>query len=525
MTKGTWIPIHSKPPETPVACIDRLGVWYGVVVLSLFACVFPLIGIAAAGDLESRAQEVRSFIGAVVGGVESLQVPTDINDLPQPLLPGGDIDPLYIITEAKVALGKLLFHDPAFSGASSFAETRLTASCASCHFSAAGFRAGQVSSFGVGARGFVDEEGRARRAPIPSLLAVDEGPTPVDFSDAVDNPAIVSPSINMVAYFDELLWNGSARQAGPGELPPVERQIRIAFEQHRMNDEALQLIDAYLPLFEIAFPETAGQPAEIQIDLFNIFRAIGAYERTVVSNQSRWDAFLAGDDLALSLQELDGAELFFGDGGCVACHSGPALGSTTYHAMGTAEHPGLPQGVQDVGRYAVTLDPNDRFKFRAMTVRHLKGNGPFFHGGSAETVEDVIRYKNAGVPEQIVPTLSPLFVPLGLSEGEVLALTVFVRDALHDPNMTRFAPAELPSGLCLPHDDRTSRFDAACEAYGDFDGDGDQDFADFSLLQRCIGCDANVTDGICASYDRDGDETIDLFDFAAFDAARSGPQS
>lgn len=490
-----------------------------VILLSVFT---PIGSARAGGDLEQHAIAVRAFIDGAVGGIETLRIPTDIHDLPQPTLPGGGIDPRYAITEAKVQLGMLLFHDPAFSAASAFEQTRFTGSCATCHLARAGFRAGQVGAIGVGGRGFVDAFNRPRRNPIPSMLAFEQAPTPVAINDGVDNPAILSPSVNMVAYFDALHWSGSAFQPDPDEIPPVERQIRMAVEAHRMSEVQIRQIDAYLPLFEKAYPEMAGEPPEIIIGLFTVFRAIGAYERTVVSNQSRWDAFLAGDNLALTFEELNGAELFFGDAGCVACHNGPALGSTTYHALGVAEHPGRSPGNPDPGRFAVTQNPDDLFRFRAMTVRGLKGAGPFFHGGSAATIEDVIRYKNDAVPDQDVPNLSPLFVPLNLTEQQILDLTAFVADALHDPNMARFTPAALPSGRCLPSDDQTSRYDALCDRYGDFDADGDVDLIDFGRLQTCFAGDANVTDGPCAAYDRDGDEIVNLDDFAAFHAAATG---
>lgn len=488
--------------------------------------LLAIVGVAAAdggGDLEQRAIEVRAFIDSVAGGIDTLRIPHDIHDLPQPLMPNGEIDPRYEITEEKAALGKLLFHDPALSSETGHSETLFTVSCASCHFAEAGFRAGQARSFGAGARGFVDEQGKARRSPVPSLLALDVAPTPLSIYDALDNPGIVSPSINMSGYFNALNWNGLAIQFAPGELPPIERQMRLAFSNHRLGDAEAVATQAYVPLFEAAFPELVGQPIYVLINLETMFEAIGAYERTVVSNQSRWDGFLAGDNLTLSFEELHGAELFFGEANCVACHLGPALGSTTFHALGVAEHPAIPAGQHDLGRFVITQDPADLYKYRAMTVRSLKGCGPFFHGGSAATIEEVIRYKNAAVPDQDIPTLSPLFVPLNLTEQEILDLTAFVEEALYDPNMSRFAPTTLPSGLCLPHDDQTSRYDTGCDAYGDFDDDGDVDLVDFSLFQTCFGGDAGVTVGPCASLDRDGDEVVDLSDYTAFVTAALVP--
>ncbi len=483
----------------------------------MFRCINVVLIISstalAGTSLEDRAIEVRAFIDSVTDGIETLTIPEDIHQLPQHRLDDGTIDPIFEITDARVALGKLLFHEPLLNDFNTTPVTHMTVSCATCHFVEAGFRAGQAECFGIGGVGFIDNKGQARRRPIPSLLALDEAPTPVSVTDTLDNPGIVSPSVNMVAYFDEMLWNGLFVTVV--ELPAVERQVRAALEAHRIGTDSIHDVPEYLPLFQAAFPDMSDLPPLQLIDNFQIIRSIAAYERTVVSNQSPWDAFLAGDDAAMTHQELDGAELFFGKANCAACHSGPALGSTTYHAFGTAEHPAIPEGEHDLGRFIVTQDPDDRYKFRSMTVRNLRGYGPFFHSGSAQTVEDVIRYKNAGIPDQEIDTLSPLFTPLGLSEDEILALTAFVADALFDPNMERFVPDQLPSGFCFPNNDLPSRYDVDCDLYGDADEDGDVDLADFADFQVCFGSEA-IPDESCIRLDREGDEDIDLDDYAAF---------
>ena len=352
-------------------------------------------------------------------------------------------------------------------------------------------------------------------------MAIDEDTTPEDALDAVDNPGVVSPSINMVAYFEALQWNGSAFQFGKGDLPAVERQVRIAFDNHRMNELGFQTVDAYIPMFEAAFPEQSWDPPSLIINLFNIVKAIAAYERTVVSNQAPWDAFLAGDDYAMTFEQLDGAELFFGKAGCAACHSGPALGSTAFYALGVAEHPATPPGENNLGRFSVTQDEDDRFKFRAMTVRQLKDAGPFFHGGSVMSLDDVVRYKNDAIPDQAVPTLSSQFVPLGLTDQDIAAIVSFLEKALFDPNMARFVPNELPGQRCFPHNDSASRFDAGCANYGDFDDSGVVDLFDFADFQLCFAGDATVGTGDCRHTDRDGDEAVDRVDYSAFNTALS----
>ena len=170
------------------------------------------------------------------------------------------------------------------------------------------------------------------------------------------------------------------------------------------------------------------------------------------------------------------------------------------------------------------------YAFRSMTVRNLKGTGPFFHGGSAATVEDVVRYKNTALAEQKVDNLSPLFVPLGLSEQEILDLTAFLSDGLNDPDMGRFGADSVPSGLCVPNDDLQSRFDAACEQFGDFDEDGDVDLDDYERFLDCSNGPDEFPDptppttaaDCIAAFDFDNDTDVDFADFGRFDLLFTG---
>jgi cytochrome c peroxidase len=495
-----------------------------IILITALALAVPSMLRA---DLGARAREVRRFIESVVGDLDTLQISDDPTTYPQPLLESGEIDPFYATTPEKIALGKLLFHDPILTTNQVFEETSTTVSCATCHYAEAGFRSGQVQSFGVGGLGFTDSFGHARRRPSPDLLLEEVKPTAFDVPpDGIDNPALVAPSINFVAFFDELNWNGSANQPVLSDMPPVERQARMAIGLHRLEhmSEGLITIPEYRPLFEAAFPELAGEPLDILFNWVVAMRAIGSYERSVVSNQSPWDRFLAGEDEVLDFDELGGAELFFGKAGCVECHNGPALGSTTYHALGTAEHPGVPEGEHDLGRFSVSNDKRDLFKFRAMTVRQLAGNGPFFHGGSAATLEDVVRYKNAGIPDQDISTLSDLFRPLNLSEEEVYSLTVFLEESLYDPTFeTRHVPDSVPSGFCFPNNDQVSRYDSGCDRYGDSDGDQDVDLTDFAQFSNCFTGSFREWTGDCGWADRDGDNDVDLADFAAFQTSFGPP--
>ena len=114
---------------------------------------------------------------------------------------------------------------------------------------------------------------------------------------------------------------------------------------------------------------------------------------------------------------------------------------------------GFPYHAEDNGRQEITHDPNDAFKFRALTLRQLRDGRNFTHNGSFAKVRDVVEYFNAGVPQDptagAAPTLSTRFTNprgegyprgLGLSEQQVNDLTDFLENALYDPALAHYDP-------------------------------------------------------------------------------------
>jgi hypothetical protein len=223
------------------------------------------------------------------------------------------------------------------------------------------------------------------------------------------------------------------------------------------------------------------------------FRAQATFLRTVVTRNTPFDKFLAGDAGALTPAQQRGAKLFFTKAedrgaGCFGCHSGPMLNKQpedpdvagigqfveqNFFNVGIGDHPvqalnalarghidfnklgpdGYPYHAEDTGREEITRDPNDMFKFRAMTLRQLKDARTFFHNGSFTRIRDVVQYFNAGVPQDPTagasPTLSKRFTHprgngsprgLGLSDKQVDDLTDFLENALYDPAFAHYDP-------------------------------------------------------------------------------------
>ncbi|HEY3595845.1 MAG TPA: cytochrome c peroxidase, partial [Polyangiaceae bacterium] len=137
----------------------------------------------------------------------------------------------------------------------------------------------------------------------------------------------------------------------------------------------------YAKLFAAAFP---GQADSITFD--NIGRAIGAFERGL-STPSRWDQNLDGDGKALTPAEIEGLRVFT-NVGCMVCHTGQFLGANSYQRVGAVE-PWPNQS--DQGRYALTKIETDRMSFKVPSLRNVEKTAPYFHDGSAKTLEDAVR--------------------------------------------------------------------------------------------------------------------------------------
>ena len=170
--------------------------------------------------------------------------------------------------------------------------------------------------------------------------------------------------------------------------------------------------------------------------------AIAAFERTVVTTDSRFDRYARGDHQALTPLEKQGLEIFNGKGHCTSCHWGPYFSDGRFHNLGVpAKDPKNP----DLGRYDVTKDPRDMGAFKTPTVRDAARRAPYLHDGSEKTLESLIDFYDRGGGKD--PNLDPLMVPLGLTKHEKNALVAFIKalDSLN-PEVADVKPIA-PGGL------------------------------------------------------------------------------
>ncbi len=385
-------------------------------------------------------------------------------------------DPKNPLTQEKVALGKLLYHETGLALAPMRSIGKGTYSCASCHFASAGFQAGRHQGISEGGRGFGNNgEGRDIIAAYPEA--------------ELDVQPVRTPSAMNGAYQELMLWNGQFGATGantetyeqwdvgsPKEtnelgFQGLETQAIAGMKVHRLSvtNEFIEST-GYKELFDQAFPEVSEEQryGREQAGL-----AIAAYERTLLANKAPFQEWLRGNASAMTNAEKRGAILFFEKGQCGSCHTGPVLNTMAFHAYGMNDlhecsEPTFKSPFGDpssLGRGGFTKEEDDMYKFKVPQLYNL-ADSPFYgHGSSMRSIREVVAYKNAGIAENpSVPEeqLADAFQPLGLTESEINDITTFLETALRDPSLERYVPNTVLSGQCFPNNDDISKRDLGC---------------------------------------------------------------
>jgi cytochrome c peroxidase len=125
----------------------------------------------------------------------------------------------------------------------------------------------------------------------------------------------------------------------------------------------------------------------------NVKNAIATFERAIVYTDSPFDLYLRGNNNAISAQAKEGYQLFK-DLGCASCHQGQNVGGNMFQKFGIVEDYFAKRGhviEQDYGRFDVTHDENDRYYFKVPSLRNVELVAPYFHDGSAQTLDDAVQ--------------------------------------------------------------------------------------------------------------------------------------
>ena len=258
------------------------------------------------------------------------------------------------LTAEKIDLGKLLYSDPRLSKDNTIA-------CASCHRPFHGFADPEKTSFGVGHQ----LGGRN------------------------------SPTVINRLFSKEQFWDGRAADLEAQAQGPLVNPVEMTMPSHADVVKKVQSIKGYAPYFQKAF----GTP---EVTMPRIAQAIASYERTVVSGNSPYDRYVAGDQGAMSPAAVRGMTVFLGKGRCITCHAGFNFTDEKYHNLGV----GMDKPKPDLGRYDQTKQDVDKGAFKTPTIRNIVETAPYMHDGSEGTLMEVVElYDGGGIKN---PNLSPL---------------------------------------------------------------------------------------------------------------------
>ncbi|MDZ4801357.1 MAG: cytochrome-c peroxidase [Bryobacteraceae bacterium] len=233
----------------------------------------------------------------------------------------------------KVELGKMLFFDPRLSSS-------WLISCNTCH------------NLGLGGVDLLE-------------TAVGHGWQ----KGPRNSPTVLNAVFNMAQF-----WDGRAKDLREQAMGPVQAAVEMASNPAR-TVKTLKSIPDYANRFRKSFP---GESDAVTFE--NMARAIESFEATLITPNSKFDAYLAGKAVLTDI-EKEGLETFM-EKGCSNCHAGVNLGGQGYYPFGVVQKPGaevLP--VNDKGRFDVTRTATDEYAFKSPSLRNIELTPPYFHSG------------------------------------------------------------------------------------------------------------------------------------------------
>lgn len=258
---------------------------------------------------------------------------------------------------ARIELGRRLFYDADLSSDGTLA-------CANCHEQRRGFADSVATRGGVhGNPGRRNAPGLANVAWLPRLTFADSDIT------SLEAQALIP-----------LLGENPVEMGMKGQEAELVRRLKAD--------------PCYRKMFAAAFPEQKGR-----IALSNIVAALAVFQGTMVSRSAPYDRFRGGDLAALTELQREGEGLFRTEG-CGSCHSGPQLTDAEYHRLGESD-------AFDSGLFEHTRREEDRGRFRTPSLRNVAVTGPWWHDGSAATLEEAVRRHPAAWPDHgLAPVLA-----------------------------------------------------------------------------------------------------------------------
>ena len=325
-------------------------------------------------------------------------------------------------TPEKIALGKMLFFDPRLGGDASIA-------CSDCHS---------------------PKEGWSFAAPISRGY-----PATVHWRS--------SQTIVNSAYYSKLFWAGAAKS--------LEAQAPSAAKggvAGNGEDDVMEARLAFIPEYRERFRDVFGDEWPL---INNAWKAIAAFERTLVQRDTPFDKYMKDDGAALGEAEKRGLALFQGKANCFECHNGPLFSDQKFYNLGVPRHDGwLEDGMKqitfrfelyakgvteedyrnlkdDPGLYFRTKQKRDKGKFRTPSLRYTLYTAPYMHNGAFFGLDEVIDFYNeGGGTNDFAANKTRILKPLGLTDDEKEDLLMFLESlsgeeiVMEAPKLPKYEP-------------------------------------------------------------------------------------
>src|SRR5947209_2155216 len=311
-------------------------------------------------------------------------------------------------TPEKIALGQKLFFDGRLSADG-------TVACSTCHDPARAFTDGRPTSVGI--------NGRTGQRNAPTVLNA--------------------------LYNKTQFWDGRAKTLEAQAALPIVNPVEMGQPSLDAAVARIAGIEEYKQAFRKAFGRAVNGP--------DLLRAMAAYERTLVSFDSPFDHFIAGDRKAIGAAARRGWELFNTKALCNKCHAltdtrrdvtnfidndfhNIGIGIIRHNVVALAakaeklvasgdpaaiDRAAIGTDMSALGRFLITRKDADTAAFKTPNLRNVLVTGPYFHDGSQETLWDVMDHYNKGAGLHN-PWLDEDIQPLALTERDIDDLVAFL---------------------------------------------------------------------------------------------------
>lgn len=246
-------------------------------------------------------------------------------------------------TPEKAELGRLLYFDARLSSDASV-------SCATCH--------------------------------SPKYAFTDAMPVSIGIRGQRGNRS--APTIINRAYGAAQFWDGRAATLEEQAKAPIGNSMEMGDSPEEMVHR-LKAVAGYRTWFAKVFGAE-----DITID--HVAQAIATFERTVLSGNSAYDRYKAGDKKALSPAQVRGMNIFFKKAKCDKCHEGMNFTNNEFHNLGV----GTDKPNPDSGRFEITKNAKDWGAFKTPTLRDIAETAPYMHDGSLKTLREVVDFYDKG---------------------------------------------------------------------------------------------------------------------------------